>query len=139
MNQLNEQQLELHIPIVAWLLIVGHALFLVIGGFVFLLLTGKGVAAHDAEASSILLIVATGVAGLLGVLGIPGVIAGLGLLARKSWARLLAIVVAILGLLNFPLGTLIGLYTLWVLLQEAATAYFTRPSPRVESTPLATR
>ncbi len=137
MNQLNEQQLQLHIPIVAWIQIVGHAIFLVIGCFIFVLLTSVGVTVRDPEASGILFIVATGVAGLLGLLAIPGLIAGLGLLAHQSWARILAIVVAILGLLNFPVGTLIGLYTLFVLLQEAATPYFTRQNPRAEIAPQA--
>ncbi len=135
MNQLNEQQLQLHVPIVAWLLIVSHAIFLVIAGFIFLLLTGIGVAVHDAEASGILLIVATGVSAFLALLGIPGLIAGVGLLLRQTWARILAIVVAVLGLLNFPVGTLIGIYTLWVRLQDAAGAYFARQHQRIETAP----
>ncbi len=135
MNQLNEQQLQLHVPIVGWLLIVGHVIFLVAAGFVFLLLTSIGVAVRDVEASSILFIVATAVAALLGLLAIPGLVAGFGLLARKNWARILAIVVAILGLLNFPLGTLIGLYAIWVLLQDAATGYFTQHNPDLETMP----
>ncbi len=135
MNQLNEQQLQLHVPIVGWVLIVGHVIFLAAAAFVFLLLSGIGVAVGDAEASSILLIVATAVAALLGLLAIPGLVAGFGLLARKNWARILAIVVAILGLLNFPLGTLIGLYAIWVLLQDAATGYFTQQNPHLETVP----
>ncbi len=135
MNQLNEQQLQLHVPIVAWLLIVSHAIFLVIAGFIFLLLTGIGVAVHDAEASGILFVVATGVSAFLALLGIPGLIAGVGLLLRQTWARILAIVVAVLGLLNFPVGTLIGIYTLWVLLQDAAGAYFARQHQRIETAP----
>ncbi len=135
MNQLNEQQLELHIPIVAWILIVGHAIFLVIACFIFLLLTGIGLTVHEAQASGILFIVGTGVAMLLGMLAIPGVIAGWGLLARRSWARILALVVAILGLLNFPIGTLIGFYTIWVLLQDAAPAYFARQNPQLAVAP----
>jgi hypothetical protein len=42
---------------------------------------------------------------------------------------MLAIVVGILSLVNFPVGTLIGLYTLWVLTQPAATEYFAAPAP----------
>ena len=39
----------------------------------------------------------------------------------------MAIVLAIFNLMNFPLGTLIGIYTLWVLFQEAASDYFILP------------
>ena len=34
-------------------------------------------------------------------------------------------VVGFLGLVNFPLGTAIGIYTFWVLLQDSAADYFT--------------
>lgn len=43
------------------------------------------------------------------------VVVGYGLVKRKFWARVLAIVAGILALINIPLGTALGLYTLWVL------------------------
>ena len=45
-----------------------------------------------------------------------GLIAGWGLLQRESWARILALVVGFIALLHVPLGTALGIYTLWVLL-----------------------
>ena len=45
-----------------------------------------------------------------------GFFAGWGLLQREPWARILALVVGFLALLNVPLGTALGIYTLWVLL-----------------------
>ena len=42
-------------------------------------------------------------------------IAGYGLLNRRPWGRIVAIIVAILALINFPFGTALGIYTLWVL------------------------
>jgi len=49
--------------------------------------------------------------------GLSGVIAGWGLLDRQAWARTLSIVLACFALLLFvPIGTLLGIYTLWVLL-----------------------
>jgi len=41
--------------------------------------------------------------------------AGWSLLNRKPWGRVLAIVVGVLALVKFPLGTALGIYTLWVL------------------------
>lgn len=43
-----------------------------------------------------------------------------GLLERQPWARMLGIVLAFLALLRFPLGTALGIYTLWVLLPEGS-------------------
>jgi zinc-ribbon domain/Predicted membrane protein (DUF2127) len=47
-------------------------------------------------------------------------IAGWGLLERRPWARILALVLAFLALLRFPFGTALGIYTLWVLLPSAS-------------------
>jgi hypothetical protein len=45
---------------------------------------------------------------------------GFGLLNRRPWGRVLAIIAAILALLKFPLGTALGIYTLWVLAPGAS-------------------
>ncbi len=53
---------------------------------------------------------------VLVVKAVAGVIAGWGLLQREPWARILALVVGFIALLHVPLGTALGIYTLWVLL-----------------------
>jgi hypothetical protein len=45
-----------------------------------------------------------------------GFFAGWGLLRRQPWARLLTIVLSFLALFHIPLGTALGIYSLWVLL-----------------------
>jgi hypothetical protein len=122
-------QSEQHVSILGWLFIVGNAFFLLIGGFVFMLLTGLGQSVSDPEARAILPLVGSTIGLLLALLSVPGLAAGYGLLTRKPWARVLAIVVAVLGLLNFPVGTAIGIYALWVLLQTSTANYF-ETSPR---------
>jgi len=49
-----------------------------------------------------------------------GLAAGWGLLQREPWARVMALVLAFLSLINVPLGTALGVYTLWVLLPAQA-------------------
>ena len=68
----------------------------------------------------ILGIIGFSVGALLVVLGGPGLAAGYGLLHRKPWARMLALVLGILNLVNIPIGTVMGVYTLWVLLDDRA-------------------
>jgi hypothetical protein len=128
-NQMNQQDLQQHVAILGWLYVVGHAIFLAIGAFVFLLLVGLAPVTGEPEPMWILGLVGTTVGLLMAALGLPGLLAGYGLLTRKPWARVLAIVVGILSLVNFPIGTVIGLYTLWVLTQPAATEYFAAPAP----------
>jgi hypothetical protein len=47
-------------------------------------------------------------------------VTGMGLLRRTSWARILAIVTAFLALIHPFTGTILGIYTLWVLLPSAS-------------------
>jgi len=45
-----------------------------------------------------------------------GFMAGWGLLHREPWGRVAALVLGFISLFNIPLGTAVGIYTLWVLL-----------------------
>jgi len=63
---------------------------------------------------------------LMVMLSGPGIIAGIGLLKRRPWARILALVMAVLDLFAVPVGTAIGIYTIWVLLKAQATQAFAR-------------
>ena len=131
MNQLNLKQLQIHIPVVGWLLILGHAIYLALGVFIFLLLGGIGLAVQDSVATPVLIITALAAAFLLVIFGLPGLAAGIGLLMHKNWGRILSFVIAILELFIFPIGTLIGLYALFVLAQDDAAEYFGAPAAPV--------
>ena len=49
---------------------------------------------------------------------IPTLIAGFGLLTKKSWAILFALIMGCLKLFSFPIGTAIGIYAIWIYLEE---------------------
>jgi hypothetical protein len=53
-----------------------------------------------------------------------GFVVGFGLMERRPWARTLAIVVGIIALLHPILGTVLGIYTLWVLLSGEGEAEY---------------
>jgi hypothetical protein len=53
-------------------------------------------------------------------IGVAELFVGWGLIQREPWARTAAIVVGVLALLHPPFGTLLGIYTLWVLLSRGA-------------------
>jgi hypothetical protein len=121
--------MQQHVQVLAWILIAVHAIFLVIGGFLFALLLSIGAISGSGDAIAVLGLVAVFVAALMALLALPGILAGYGLLTRKPWGRVLAIIVAALNLANFPFGTILGFYTLWVLLQQAADGYFVTGNP----------
>jgi zinc-ribbon domain len=60
--------------------------------------------------------IVSGIGILFVAAAVVGLAAGWGLIQRESWARMLAIVLGCLNLLDPPFGTAIGIYTLWVLL-----------------------
>ena len=57
----------------------------------------------------------------------PCVVIGLGLLRFRPWARTAGTVLSIFNLVNLPLGTVAGVYGLWVLMSQETDPLF---SPR---------
>lgn len=66
---------------------------------------------------------------LLVAKGVVGIIAGVGILQRAEWSRVLTIVLACISLLSFPFGTALGIYSMWVLLSPNAATEFRQPLP----------
>jgi hypothetical protein len=56
--------------------------------------------------------------------GVAHVVVGVPLRRRKPWARLIALMLGSIDLLLLPYGTALGIYTLWVLLDEKGKALF---------------
>ena len=46
------------------------------------------------------------------------ILGGIGLLRHRPWARGVVLIVSFLSLFSVPLGTLLGIYSFWVLLQD---------------------
>jgi hypothetical protein len=87
------------------------------------------VAPNDPDAA-----VAIPILGMVGVvlfvliffLSIPGLVVGIGLTKFRPWSRVGGLVLSGLNLLNFPLGTALGVYGLWVLLSKETEVVFSR-------------
>ncbi len=71
-----------------------------------------------------------GIGAFLTVASAAGIAAGWGLLDRRPWARTLAVVLACLALIDFPFGTALGIYTLWVLFSAGADVEYEQLSRR---------
>lgn len=55
---------------------------------------------------------------LITFMSLPSLIAGIGLLNRQSWAMVLALILGCFKLFSFPIGTAIGVYTIWVYAED---------------------
>ena len=130
--------IDKHISVLGILHIVLSSFALLGGIIVLVIFSGLGIvlsqvdsadAMENQVASGVIFAVGTLIAGLLLIISIPGIVAGIGLLRRKEWSRILALIVGFLNLLNIPFGTALGIYTIWVLFKPEATEYLRRPAP----------
>lgn len=55
---------------------------------------------------------------------LPSFVAGYGLLKRKKWAKVWAIIAAVLAGGQFPMGTAVTVYTFWFLFSEPGKQWF---------------
>jgi hypothetical protein len=63
------------------------------------------------------------------MIGLPGMFLALGLWRLKSWARPLGFILGVLNLLNPPIGTILGIYTIWAMLQDETKALLDGTAP----------
>src|SRR5207247_9600302 len=104
--------------------LVYHAIGAMGGIGIGAIVSGAGVISGEREAMFVTGAVGIGIAVFLIVIALPGIIAGVGLLKFRPWARILAIIIGALHLLSFPFGTALGVYALVVLLHAEAPATF---------------
>jgi hypothetical protein len=104
---------ELHIALGAISLLAAITVFVV-----FAMAGGIVISQGEHQAAGILGIIAVAVCTFLAVLGLPGIIGGWALFTGRSWGRPLVLVLGALHLINIPLGTALGIYTIWALLHE---------------------
>jgi len=116
--------MEQHVTVVGALTIGLSVFGILIGLFIFTILAGIGYMVEDEDASVILVAVGSFLGIFLLILSIPGIIGGIGLFKRKEWARVLVLVLSVLQLINIPIGTGIGIYSIWVLVQKETILLF---------------
>lgn len=116
--------MDKHVTFVAVINIAFGFLGIFIGLVLFIVLIGAGIISHDPQAMTVTTIVGVAIACFLILISIPEIIGGFGLLKRRPWARVLVLIIAVLDLMLIPIGTLIGIYELWVLLQEDTAKLF---------------
>lgn len=118
-----------HVTILAWLQILMGLLDLLMALALFGVVAGLGaLLGAFGGAGGVILggVVGTVAAAVMAVTAIPNLLAGYGLLQYRNWARILALVLAVLNGLKFPWGTAVAVYTLWVLLDGRTRALFGR-------------
>ena len=119
----------LHIVFGALGILVALGLLLLFGGLAGVIGATAETGRDDrAAAMGVLSIIGAIVFFVVLILSLPGLIAGIGLLKFRPWARILGIVISALDLIHVPFGTALGVYGLWVLLSNETEALFRNPN-----------
>ncbi len=116
--------MEKHINVVAALHIGLSILGILLAVFIYVLFYFIGDIANDNDAQFVLSLIAKILVVFMVVLSLPGIIAGIGLFRRKEWARILTLIISVLDLVNFPIGTAVGVYSIWALVQPEVVEQF---------------
>lgn len=123
-----------HLKVLSILFIIGGVMGIIGAMLIMLIFLIGPIIEGDPEAFMIVGSIGSFFALLILVTTIPGLIVGIGLIKRKPWARIIGIIVGAFSLLNVPIGTALGIYALWVLLQPETVLLFT-PVPQHQTVP----
>lgn len=110
--------MNVHKQIAAWLSIVLGAISLMVMLVMFLFLGGVAAFVGDATVTGIFAILGTFIFFFFGFFAAADIVAGILFLRGSSGARIWLIISNVLFLFGFPLGTLVGAYSLWALLSN---------------------
>lgn len=120
--------LDTHVRVAAWLHIVQGALAVCVIVFLGMIFgfagAAAGASAHGRDASILAWLASFGVALFAFILAFPllEIVGGVMLLGGRTAGRVITLIFSVLGLMNIPIGTAIGIYSLWALLREAPAA-----------------
>lgn len=124
--------MEKHVTLVGALHIGYSAFQILVGLIAFTFIVGGGLLggliAKEELVIGITVFVGATVTLWVLLVSVPGIIGGIGLLRYKPWARYMVLVLSVLALVNIPIGMAIGIYSIWVLVQDETAKLFTSTS-----------
>lgn len=116
--------MDKHVTLVAALNIGLGLMGVLIAILVFVAVAGGGLLSGDPQAIAITSLVGSAIGTFLLIVSVPGIIGGFGLLKHRGWARILILIISALDLFNVPVGTVIAIYTFWVMLNDETVRLF---------------
>jgi len=119
-----------HLKVLGWLYVASGALVLLVAAVFGTLFGVVGIATSAEEGGALIGGIGVLFALFIALLGVPSLVCGWALLNYKPWARTLGIILSALQIANFPFGTALGGYGLWVLLNDDARRMLEAGDPR---------
>ncbi len=123
---------QAHVTLLGVLHIIRGGVVLLLGFGAFSVLAGLDLLTNQEAGLGILSVIGTAAMIIMFILAVPGIIAGIGILQHRQWGRILALIVGFLSLFDIPIGTALGIYTIWVLLDDETQAMFVTGAAHAE-------
>lgn len=122
---MEESVMKKHVTLVAALQIGFSAMGIIGATIIFFVFSFAGSFIEEVDVAGVVIkFMGTFLPALILLASILGLIAGIGLLSFQKWSRFMAMVLAAIGCFAFPVGTIIGIYSLWVLMQDETATLF---------------
>jgi hypothetical protein len=130
---MEDSKMKKHVTVVGALQIGFSTLWLIAAVVLFIVFNfAKGFVENDEVALRVLGFIGYILPFFIGFIAVLGLVGGIALLSYRSWARVLVIIVSALGCLNIPIGTLVGVYTIWVLMQDETVKLFNKEKSLIQ-------
>ena len=126
-NVMENSNMKKHVTVVGAIQIGFSVLGLMAAVAVFVALTfARGFIENDDTAQMVVRFLSISIPLLIGFISTLGLVGGIGILVYKTWARYLVIVVSAIGCVNIPFGTVKGIYSIWVLINDETLKLFNK-------------
>jgi hypothetical protein len=127
---MENSNMKKHVTVVGSIQIGFSVLGLMAAAAVFVALTfARGFVDDDETARTVLGFLSISIPLLIGLMSTLGLVGGIGILVYKPWARYLLIVLSAIGCVNIPFGTVKGIYSIWVLINDETLKLFAKDVP----------
>jgi hypothetical protein len=129
--------MDTHLKVLGALQIALGAIGLMMAMFLVLVFGGAaGIVSSSGNPDASFAVPIIGLTGMalvtfLTLTSLPSIVIGIGLLRRRSWARIAGIVISIISLMMIPFGTVVGAYGLWVLFSKDTERLFMSSVPQL--------
>ena len=122
---MEESIMKKHVTLVAAFQIGFSTIGIIGAAILYFVFSFAGSFVHDVDvANTVMRFIGTFLPTMILLTSILGLLGGIGLLSFQRWARIVVMVIAAIGCFAFPIGTIIGVYSLWVLMQDESAKLF---------------
>jgi hypothetical protein len=122
---MEDSNMKKHVSLVAALQIGFSTMGILAAIVVFFVFSFAGSFVSDVDVANVVIrFIGSFVPASIFLWSLLGLLGGIGLLSYQKWARVLVMIIAAVGCIAFPVGTIVGVYSLWTLMQDDTVILF---------------